>query len=209
MTKQTFPIDTSTYVPLALDLDSAELSSEQLEQLTHNVALMRDAIVFFTAISAGRALAGHTGGAYDMVPEALITEGFIRGGARVNAVLFDEAGHRVALQYALSAFSVDMPMEELLDYRMEDSGLDGDPEIDERSGIGFASGRLGHMWPFANGVALAHPEEAVIVLGSDGDQMESNDAEAARLAVARNLNIKLLIDDNNVTIAGHPQEYMP
>ncbi len=209
MTKQTFPIDTSTYVPLALDLDSAELSSEQLEQLTHNVALMRDAIVFFTAISAGRGLAGHTGGAYDMVPEALITEGFIRGGARVYPVLFDEAGHRVALQYALSAFRGDMPMEELLDYRVEDSGLYGHPEIDQERGIGFASGRLGHMWPFANGVALAHPDQAVIVLGSDGAQMEGNDAEAARLAVARNLNIKLLIDDNNVTIAGHPQEYMP
>jgi len=35
-----------------------------------------------------------------------------------------------------------------------------------------------------------------------------NDAEAARLAVAKNLNVKLFIDDNNVTIAGHPKEYL-
>ena len=33
--------------------------------------------------------------------------------------------------------------------------------------------------------------------------------EAARFAVAHGVNIKVLIDDNNVTIAGHPQEYMP
>jgi transketolase len=35
--------------------------------------------------------------------------------------------------------------------------------------------------------------------------MEGDDAEAARLAAAKQLNIKMLIDDNNVTIAGHPQ----
>ena len=36
-----------------------------------------------------------------------------------------------------------------------------------------------------------------------------DDAEAARLAVAQQLNVKVLVDDNNVTIAGHPQEYLP
>jgi len=48
----------------------------------------------------------------------------------------------------------------------------------------------------------------VFCLGSDGSQQEGNDAEAARLAVAQNLNVKLLIDDNDVTIAGHPSEYL-
>ena len=48
-----------------------------------------------------------------------------------------------------------------------------------------------------------------MLLGSDGSQMEGDNAEAARLAVAQQLNIKVLVDDNNVTIAGHPQEYMP
>ena len=46
------------------------------------------------------------------------------------------------------------------------------------------------------------------MLGSDGSQQEGDDAEAARLAVAQNLNIKLLIDDNDVTIAGHPSDYL-
>ena len=32
--------------------------------------------------------------------------------------------------------------------------------------------------------------------------------EAARLAVAQNLNVKIIIDDNDVTIAGHPSEYL-
>ena len=55
---------------------------------------------------------------------------------------------------------------------------------------------------------MANPNATVFVLGSDGSQQEGNDAEAARLAVAQNLNVKILIDDNNVTIAGHPSEYL-
>jgi transketolase N-terminal domain/subunit len=59
-----------------------------------------------------------------------------------------------------------------------------------------------------NGVALANRNKTVFCLGSDGSQQEGNDAEAARLAVAQNLNVKLLIDDNDVTIAGHPSQYL-
>jgi transketolase C-terminal domain/subunit len=65
------------------------------------------------------------------------------------------------------------------------------------------------MWPYVNGVALANPGHAVLLHGSDGSQQEGNDAEAARFAVAHKLNVKLLIDDNDVTIAGHPSQYMP
>jgi len=59
-----------------------------------------------------------------------------------------------------------------------------------------------------NGVALANRDKIVFCLGSDGSQQEGNDAEAARLAVAQNLNVKLLVDDNDVTIAGHPSQYL-
>jgi transketolase C-terminal domain/subunit len=64
------------------------------------------------------------------------------------------------------------------------------------------------MWPQVNGVAMANKDKVVFCLGSDGSQQEGNDAEAARLAVAQNLNVKLLIDDNDVTIAGHPSQYL-
>jgi len=59
-----------------------------------------------------------------------------------------------------------------------------------------------------NGIALANRDKTIFCLGSDGSQQEGNDAEAARLAVAQNLNVKIIIDDNNVTIAGHPSEYL-
>jgi transketolase len=62
--------------------------------------------------------------------------------------------------------------------------------------------------PLVNGVAMANRGKTIFCLGSDGSQQEGNDAEAARLAVAQNLNVKLLIDDNDVTIAGHPSDYM-
>ena len=45
---------------------------------------------------------------------------------------------------------------------------------------------VGCLKPFSNRA----PREVTICLGSDGSQMEGNDAEAARLAVAQNLNVK-------------------
>ena len=203
-----FPIDTSAYVPLTLDLSRSELLPQELTQLRTNIQIVRDTIVFFTAIAGVKGLAGHTGGAYSIVPECLIAEAFMRGSDRVYPIVFDEAGHRVAIQYALAAFNGRMPFEKLLHYREAGHGLYGHPELDRDLGVDFSSGRLGHMWPFVNGVAKGNPDKVVVVLGSDGSQQEGNDAEAARFAVAQRLNVKVLIDDNNVTIAGHPSEYL-
>lgn len=205
----TFPMDTRRYKAVAVNPFTDELTAEQREQLLTNIQIMRDVIVFFTAVAGAKGLGGHTGGAYSVVPEALIADAFMKGSDKVYPVHFDEAGHRVALQYALAAFNGEMPMEKLLEYRAAGQGLYGHPELDPALGIKFASGRLGHMWPFVNGVARAHPDKAVILLGSDGSQMEGDDAEAARFAVAQQLNVKLLIDDNDVTISGHPSEYLP
>src|SRR5690606_38832109 len=99
--------------------------------------------------------------------------------------------------------------DKLYHYREFGHGLFGHPELDPELGVKFASGRLGHMWPFVNGVAKANPDKVVVMFGSDGSQMEGNDAEAARFAVAQKLNIKVVIDDNNVTISGHPRDYPP
>jgi transketolase len=109
----------------------------------------------------------------------------------------------------MAALEGELPVEKLYHYREYLSHLPGHPERGFTPGVKFSSGRLGHMWPFVNGVAIANPSKVVFMLGSDGSQMEGNDAEAARLAVAQNLNVKLLIDDNDVTIAGHPSDYLP
>lgn len=205
-----FPLDVSAYKPLSLDPARAVLSPAELAQLKANIQLVRDTVVFFTAVAGAKGLAGHTGGAYSIVPEVLIADAFMRGsGGKVYPALFDEAGHRVAIQYAMSAFNGIMPFEKLLHYREPAAGLYGHPELDPHLGITFSSGRLGHMWPFVNGVARAHADQAIVLLGSDGSQQEGNDAEAARHAVAQKLNVKLLLDDNNITIAGHPRDYLP
>jgi transketolase len=204
-----FPIDLGALKPLSLDVRANALTAEQKATLEHNINLCRDAIVFFTALAGARGLSGHTGGAYDTVPEVMIIRAFIAGGAPIVPVFFDEAGHRVATQYLLSVLEGHMPAEKLLHYRVYDSKLPGHPEKELTPGIHFSSGRLGHMWAFVNGVALANPGKAVIMLGSDGSQMEGDNAEAARLSVGQQLNVKVVVDDNNVTIAGHPQEYMP
>jgi len=209
MASEKFPIDLGALKTVKLDPAKNELTDDQRAALTHNIQLCRDAIVFFTALAGARGLSGHTGGAYDTVPEVTIIRGFIAGGAPILPIFFDEAGHRVATQYLLSVLEGAMPAEKLLHYREFDSGLPGHPEKLLTPGVHFSSGRLGHMWAFVNGVAMANPGKAVVLLGSDGSQMEGDDAEAARLAVAQQLNVKILVDDNNVTIAGHPQEYMP
>ncbi|WP_428940524.1 transketolase C-terminal domain-containing protein [Fontivita pretiosa] len=206
---ETFPIDLTLLKALKLDPSRPTLSAEQKQALLHNIGLCRDAIVFFTAVADAKGLGGHTGGAYDTTPEVQIIRGFIAGGAPILPIFFDEAGHRVATQYLLSVLEGEMPAEKLLHYREYNQHLPGHPERGFTPGVKFSSGRLGHLWAYANGVAMANPDKAVFVLGSDGSQMEGDDAEAARLAVAKNINIKLIIDDNDVTIAGYPSKYLP
>jgi len=209
MSTETFPIDLRKLLPLRLNPAVNSLTDEQRAALRQNIQLVRDTIVFFTALAGARGLSGHTGGAFDTVPELMIIRAFIADGAAIVPVFYDEAGHRVATQYLLSVLDGHMPPERLLHYREFDAGLPGHPEKGVTPGVQFSSGRLGHLWAFCNGVAMANPGKSVVLLGSDGSQMEGDDAEAARLAVAQQLNIKVLVDDNNVTIAGHPQEYLP
>ncbi|WRT66080.1 uncharacterized protein IL334_003033 [Kwoniella shivajii] len=207
-----FPIDLKQYKPFPLDpVNDKKLTKEQKDGLIANISLLRDVVVFFTATGAARGLAGHTGGAFDTIPEVVILLAFLAGdkdGSKFVDILFDEAGHRVATQYLLSVLNGHIPVEQLLHYREAFSHLPGHPELGFTPGVRFSSGRLGHMWPLVNGVALADKSKAVFMLGSDGSQQEGDDAEAARLAVAQGLNVKLFIDDNDVTIAGHPSEYL-
>jgi len=210
VTTTTFPIDLSTYQPLALDPVQGELTQQQRDALKANIQLCRDAIVFFTATGAAKGVGGHTGGPYDTVPEVMILDAFFRGAPdKFVPIFFDEAGHRVATQYLMAVLRGHLSAEVLLHYREAHSKLPGHPELGLTPGIEFSSGRLGHLWPFVNGVAKANPNKIVFCLGSDGAQQEGDDAEAARFAVAHSLNVKLVIDDNDVTIAGHPSQYQP
>ncbi|MBC8107401.1 MAG: transketolase [Anaerolineae bacterium] len=208
MSTETFPIDLKALRPLKLDPSKMELTDDQKATLKHNIQLCRDAIVFFTALAGAKGLSGHTGGAYDTVPEVMIIRGFIENGAPIVNTFYDEAGHRVATQYLLSVIEGAMPAEKLLHYREYNQGLPGHPEKGLTPGVKFSSGRLGHMWAFCNGVAMANPGKSIVLLGSDGSQMEGDNAEAARLSVGKELGVKVLVDDNNVTISGHPQTYM-
>lgn len=210
MTTTPFPIDLGAYQPVALDPTKPTLTDAERTALQANIQLCRDALIFFTATGAARGVGGHTGGPYDTIPEVMILDALFRGApSQFVPIFFDEAGHRVGTQYLMSVLRGKMPAEQLMQYRAAESKLPGHPELGLTPGVEFSSGRLGHMWPFVNGVAFANPGKTVFCLGSDGAQQEGDDAEAARLAVAQHLNVKLLIDDNDVTIAGHPSSYLP
>lgn len=203
------PVDLKLFKQLKLDPSKPTLSAQEKSDLLHNINIFRDAIIAFTAAGSARGVSGHTGGPFDTAPEVCILLAFINANPDgfVDA-LFDEAGHRVATQYLLAALDGKLEPDHLLNYRDADSHLPGHPELGFTPGVKFSSGRLGHMWALVNGVALANKDKNVILLGSDGSQQEGNDAEAARLAVAQNLNVKLFLDNNDVTIAGHPSEYL-
>ncbi|TIB11827.1 hypothetical protein E3P92_02760 [Wallemia ichthyophaga] len=204
-----FPVDLSKFQSLKLDYTRPNLSEQEKSALLANINIFRDAIVAFSATGAARGVSGHTGGPFDTAPEVCILLAFINANPeKFIDTFFDEAGHRVATQYLLSTLDGHIDPEHLLNYREANSKLPGHPELGLTPGVKFSSGRLGHMWAMINGVALANKDKNVIMLGSDGSQQEGDDAEAARLAVAQNLNVKLFVDDNDVTISGHPSKYM-
>ncbi|KAJ5562530.1 Transketolase C-terminal/Pyruvate-ferredoxin oxidoreductase domain II [Penicillium sp. DV-2018c] len=209
MSSNTFPVDLKQFKHLKLDPKTTQLSAQQKSDLQHNINIFRDAIIAFTATGAARGVSGHTGGPYDTAPEVCILLAFMNANPNkwIDA-LYDEAGHRVATQYLLAALDGKIAPDDLLRYRAADAKLPGHPELGLTPGIKFSSGRLGHMWGMVNGIAMANRDKNVVMLGSDGSQQEGNDAEAARIAVANKLNVKLFIDNNDVTIAGHPSEYL-
>lgn len=205
------PIDLmGKFKPMDVDPWKTEkLSDEQKATLTANIELVRDYIIFFTGCGSASGYGGHTGGAYDTVPEMLLMEAMMNACPdKFHHAHFDEAGHRAGTQYVLSVLHGDLDQNHTPNYRVGHSKLPGHPELGYTKGVKFSSGRLGHMWGHVNGVALQDKTKSVFMLGSDGSQMEGNDAESARMAVAQNLNTKLFIDDNDVTIAGHPSDYM-
>ncbi len=83
----TFPIDFTAYQPLRFEPAQRQLSAEE-KQIGTNIALVRDSLVFFTALANVKGLGGHTGGAYDIVPELLIIDGFMKGDDRLCSGLF-------------------------------------------------------------------------------------------------------------------------
>ena len=202
-----FPISFDSFVNLELSA-KRELTDSELKSLENNIELVRDAVIATTAFARAKGIGGHTGGPYDIVPEVLIVDALRDGGEAIHDEFFDEAGHRSAVQYVRGAIRGKMPTEKLMHYREYGSGLAGHPEPELLDCIDFSTGRLGHAAGHVNGVSIANPDSCVVMYGSDGAQMEGNNAEAARLAVANNLNVKWIIDDNNVTIAGNPETYM-
>ncbi|KAI9454750.1 thiamine diphosphate-binding protein [Lactarius psammicola] len=198
------PIDLTQYKKLWLKLDPSnpQLTDEQRQTLKHNIQLLRDVIILFTSTGAARGVSGHTGGPYDTVPELCILLSLFESSDKYFPIVFDEAGHRVATQYLLSALGGHIPAEHLLQYRAAESKLPGHPELGLTPGVKFSSGRLGHIWPMVNGVAFANRDKTVFCLGSDGSQQEGNDAEAARLAVAQKFERYELPK----TLAGHGLE---
>ena len=116
-----FPISFDSFVNLELN-SKDKLSNSNLEKLTNNIEIVRDAVIATTAFARAKGIGGHTGGPYDIVPEVLIVDALRDGGEPIHDEFFDEAGHRSAVQYVRGAIRGKMPTENLMHYREYGSG---------------------------------------------------------------------------------------
>ena len=67
------------------------LTAEQKTTWAANIQLCRDAIVVFTAAGSKSGMGGHTGGAFDTVPEVMLMDAFFRARPdKFVPVFFDE-----------------------------------------------------------------------------------------------------------------------
>ena len=204
----TFPIDLTAYQPLKFSLSQESLDNDQKATLQKNINLVRDAIVFFTALANTKGLGGHTGGAYDIVPELLIADGFMKGGDSCYPVYFDEAGHRVAIQYIMAVLNGYKKPEALLHYREFKQGLYGHPERHEEEGIFLAPVAWVTCGAMSTVLLKPIPEKPCSCLAVTVPNRKVMMPRRPVMPLPVNSIRLCCSDDNDVTIAGHPTEYM-
>ena len=104
MDRSAAQVDLSKFQKLSIDPWATQrLTADMKKALASNIQICRDAIVFFTACGSASGYGGHTGGAFDTVPEVMLMDAFFRARPdKFVPTFFDEAGHRVATQYLLS-----------------------------------------------------------------------------------------------------------
>ena len=126
-----FPFDLTKYRKIEINpFTTNELSADQVNDIKFNIDLCRDIIVFFTSCGNKSGYGGHTGGAFDTVPEVVIFDAFFRACPdKFVPVFYDEAGHRVATQYLMAALDGYISPEFLRFYRFGDAKLPGHPEL--------------------------------------------------------------------------------
>jgi len=77
-----FPIDLKQFTPQRFPLSQTTLSDGERLTLQNNIRVVRDSLIFFTAYANVKGLGGHTGGAFDIVPELLIIDAFMKATRR-------------------------------------------------------------------------------------------------------------------------------
>ncbi|EGF97997.1 uncharacterized protein MELLADRAFT_113923 [Melampsora larici-populina 98AG31] len=149
------------------------------------MSLFLETIVFFTAtvVSTGvaRGVSGHTG-SYPSL-NSLANVSLITSSGIINP-----SGRDGSFNLITSALSQNYNQSPTIAMQV----LIGASPILEGLAVDWATCGL-----LSTIIALANQHRTVLCLGPDGLQEGGNDAKAARLAEARNLNITLLIDINN------------
>jgi transketolase len=121
-------------------------------------------------------------------------------------------GHAAIGYYAVLAKAGFFPEPELWTYCAVGTRLGGHPSA-SIPGVETASGSLGHGLPFAAGLALGvkmkGADQRVFCMTGDGELQEGSVWEAAMSAAHYGLsNLTLLIDNNDMQLAGYTKDIM-
>ncbi len=199
--------------------------------ITHNTALMANAIRALAMDAVQQANSGHPGAPLGMAEMAVaLWAGRLKHNPadphwpdRDRFVLSN--GHASMLLYALLHLTgYELPMSELRRFRQLHSQTPGHPEVDVTPGVETTTGPLGQGLANAVGMALAEkllaaefnrPGHSVVdhhtyVFLGDGCLMEGISHEAIALAASFKLNkLVALYDDNGISIDGKVEPWYP
>lgn len=123
-------------------------------------------------------------------------------------------GHGCLALYAVLADNGYFPVELLDTFCARHSPLGGHPERDIERGIEASTGALGHGFPYAVGIAVAHQRlrdgVRVFAVVGDGELNEGSNWEALLIAAKYRLsNLVLVVDNNGQQISGDLERVLP
>lgn len=129
-------------------------------------------------------------------------------------IYIQSKGHGVGGLYCCLAQAGYFPSDWLCSYQFSGSHLPGHPVRQKTPGIELNTGALGHGLPVAVGMALAAKlngqSKRIFVLTGDGELDEGSNWEAALAANKYHLdNLVVIVDKNQLQLAGFTQEIMP
>lgn len=202
-------------MPLQLNMQASELTSQQLQQLREMRVRCAKNILLSTSLAAS----GHPGGSLSSLDMLLVTYGCIKHDPKKPDLeerdrVVVSMGHISPGVYStLAEYGYFTPDEFLAGFRRTGSGFPGHVERIV-PGVEWDTGNLGQGLSTAVGIAhgfkiQGRPNKVIVFMG-DGEQQKGQICEAIRFSNKYKLdNLIVVIDRNHLQICGATEDIMP